>query len=100
MSIANKIYTFPKVILSISDIISSSDEENPLQIFKQPQLGEISNFKKRKYPAHSTLNNLNDSLKHFESGTLKEGRTVDTKKGKDKFKNNDSSYKKREEESK
>jgi hypothetical protein len=64
LSIANKIYTFPKVIRSIADIISS-DEDNPLELFTNKELGDISNFKKVKYLTKCSKNKPSDSLRPF-----------------------------------
>lgn len=90
LSIANKIYTFPKRIHSLSDFLSSSEDDDPL-----PHLHPAPNFKK-KSPAKQpdTKARLNDSsLKCYDSS----GRGVDSvKKGKDKMKTNDSTGKRNE----
>jgi hypothetical protein len=91
LSIANKIYTFPKRIHSLSDFLSSSEDEDPDPLPLQPH----RNFKK-KSPAKQVESKarLNDSsLKCYDSS----GRGVDSvKKGKDKMKTNDSTGKRNE----
>lgn len=96
LSIANKIYTFPKTIRTISDLISSSEsDEEPnepaLRPNGFPQSTNRRNFKKK------SKSKLQESpAKELEKSYF----TESIKKGKDKLKTSDSTNKRKDEDRK
>lgn len=90
LSIANKLYTFPKHIRTISDLLSSSESDSdhapPLRRPNGPPARLPQNFKKKSRPKESPA-------KEAEKSYLAES----VKKGKDKLKTTDSTNKRRDE---
>lgn len=95
LSIANKIYTFPKTIRTISDLISSSEsEDEPPEPALRPNGFPQANRRDFKKKSRSRLQE--SPAKELEKSYF----TESIKKGKDKLKTSDSTNKRREEDRK
>lgn len=93
LSIANKIYTFPKTIRTISDLVSSSEsEDEPPEPALRPNGFPHANRRNFKKKSRSRLQE--SPPKELEKSYF----TESVKKGKDKLKTTDSTNKRRDED--